>query len=88
MTWFVYVPINVWKELWFVFINVLTKEIPWWREVLFGLKNLHNLAVKKLIVIIRRLLDIITVKIHNNFLLGGIKAKKNLISWKIELDHL
>lgn len=40
------------------------------------LKNLDNLAVKKLVVIIRRLLDIITVKIHNNFLLGGIKAKK------------
>lgn len=76
LIWFVYVPINVWKELWFVFINVLTKEIPWWRWVLFGLKNLDNLAVKKLIVIIRRLLDIITMMIHNNFLLGGIKAKK------------
>lgn len=46
--------------------------------MLFGLKNLDELTVKKLIVIIRRLLDIITVKTHNNFLLGGIKAKKKI----------
>lgn len=72
----VHAPTYVRKELWFVFIDVLTKEIPWWRKVLFGLKNLDNLAVKKLTVIIRTLLDIITVKIRNNFLLGGIKAKK------------
>lgn len=76
MTWFIYVSIHIWKELWFVFINVLTKKTLWWKKVLFGLKNLDELTVKKLIVIIRRLLDIITVKTHNNFLLGGIKAKK------------
>lgn len=52
----------------------------------FRLKNLDELTVKKLIVIIRRLLDIITDIITSY--LEALRQKKNLISWKMELNQL
>lgn len=65
----------------------INKGNPTWRKHYLGWEA-NNLSIKKLMLIIRRLLDVITMKIWNHFLLGGINEKKNLISCKIELDQL